>query len=36
MNNEMIPAVNLNDSFLYLGKEFGSNMSNENVILRMQ
>ena len=27
----MIPAVKLNDSFAYLGKEFSFNMSNENV-----
>ena len=31
VNNEMIPAVKLNDSFVYLGKEFSFNMSNENV-----
>ena len=31
MNNEMIPAVKLNDSFAYLGKEFSFNISNENV-----
>ena len=27
----MIPAVKLNDSFLYLGKEFSFDMSKENV-----
>ena len=27
----MIPAVKLNGSFAYLGKEFSFNMSNENV-----
>ena len=27
----MISADNLNDSFVYLGKEFSFNMSNENV-----
>ena len=27
----MIPAVKLNDSFVYLGKEFSFDMSNENV-----
>ena len=31
VNNEMIPAVKLNDSFVYLGKEFSFDMSNENV-----
>ena len=27
----MIPAIKLNDSFVYLGKEFSFGMSNENV-----
>ena len=27
----MIPAVKLNDSFIYLGKEFSFDMSNENM-----
>ena len=27
----MIPVVKLNDSFVYLGKEFSFNKSNENV-----
>ena len=31
MNNKIIPAVKLNDSFVYLGKEFSFDMSNENV-----
>ena len=31
VNNEMVPAVKLNYSFVYLGKEFSFNMSNENV-----
>ena len=31
VNNEIIPAVKLNDSFVYLGKEFSFDMSNENV-----
>ena len=31
VDNEMIPAVKLNDSFVYLGKEFSFDMSNENV-----
>ena len=31
VNNEMIPAIKLNDSFVYLGKEFSFGMSNENV-----
>ena len=31
MNNEIIPAVKLNHSFAYLGKEFCYNMSCENV-----
>ena len=31
VNNEMIPPVKLNDSFVYIGKEFNFNMSNENV-----
>ena len=31
MNNKTIPAVKLNDSLVYLGKEFSFDMSNENV-----
>ena len=31
VNNEMIPTVKLNDSFVYLGNEFCYNMSCENV-----
>ena len=31
VNNEMIPTVKLNDSFVYLGKEFYYNMPCENV-----
>ena len=31
VNNEMIPAVKLNDSFVYVGKEFSFDMSHENV-----
>ena len=31
VNNEMIPSVKLNDSFVYLGKEFIFDMSNESV-----
>ena len=31
VNDEMIPAVKLNDSFIYLGKEFSFDMSNENM-----
>ena len=31
VNNEMIPAVKLNNSFVYLGKEFCYDMSCENV-----
>ena len=30
MNNKMIPAVKLNDSFVYRGKEFCNNISCEN------
>ena len=31
VNNEIIPAVEFNDSFVYFGKEFTFDMSNENV-----
>ena len=31
VNNEMIPAIKLNDSLVYLGKELNFNISNENV-----
>ena len=31
VNNKMIPAVKLNNSFVYLRKEFSFDMSNENV-----
>ena len=31
VNDEIIPAVKLNDSFVYLGKEFSFDMSNKNM-----
>ena len=31
VNNEITPALNLNDLFVYLGREFCYNMSSENV-----